>query len=149
MYFSLDYSYLLILESKELQNDSPTQTSRHTIVRQEIHIISKFLNAIREYLTNNVITQYVKHDLQKILAWFIIDSFSPYIDLIAQARENFGQQNTDDETVLAEKSDFGTLNGLMNHLIIYQQIYQVKQLALSLFTKIMLECTHLQLTHLL
>ena len=149
MYFSLDYSYLLILESKELQNDSPTQTSRHTIVRQEIHIISKFLNAIREYLTNNDITQYVKHDLQKILAWFIIDSFSPYIDLIAQARENFGQQNTDDETVLAEQSDFGTLNSLMNHLIIYQQIYQVKQLALSLITKIMLECTHLQLTHLL
>ena len=40
---------------------------------------------------------------------------------------------------------FGTLSGLMNQLLVYQQIYQVKQLALSLLTKIMLEYTHLQL----
>ena len=33
----------------------------------------------------------------------------------------------------------------MNQLLVYQQIYQVKQLALSLLTKIMLEYTHLQL----
>ena len=51
--FSLIYSYLSILELEELQSDSPNQTSRHTIVRQEIHTFSKFLNAIRENLTNN------------------------------------------------------------------------------------------------
>ena len=45
--FSLIYSYLSILEPNEPQADSPTQTSRHTIVRQEIHIFSKFLKAIR------------------------------------------------------------------------------------------------------
>ena len=45
--FSLIYSYLNLLEMNELQSDSPTKTSRHTIVRQEIHIISKFLKAIR------------------------------------------------------------------------------------------------------
>ena len=30
------YSYLSILELDEPQGDSPTQTARHTIVRQEI-----------------------------------------------------------------------------------------------------------------
>ena len=49
--FPLTYSYISILELNEPQSDSPTQTSRHTIVRQEIHIFSKFLNAIREDLT--------------------------------------------------------------------------------------------------
>ena len=119
--FSLIYSYISILELKEPQSVSPTQTSRHTTVRQEIHIFSNFLNAIREDLTSYYITQHVKHELQKILAWFIIDYFSHNIDLIAQARVNFRPQNTDDETVLAEqKIIFGTLNGLVNHLLIYQ-----------------------------
>ena len=49
--FSLIYSYISILELNEPQSDSPAQTSRHTIVRQEKHIFSKFLNAIREDLT--------------------------------------------------------------------------------------------------
>ena len=53
------------MELNEPQSDSPTQTSRHTILRQEIHTFSKFLNAIREDLTNNDITQHVKHDLKK------------------------------------------------------------------------------------
>ena len=90
----------------EPQVDSPTQTSRHKIVGQEIHIFSNFLNAIREILTKNEITEHVKHDLQKILAWFIIDYFSHNIDLIEQARKSFRPQNTDDETVLAEQSDY-------------------------------------------
>ena len=104
--FSLIYSYISILDLKEPQSDSPIQTSRHTIVRQEIHTFSKFLNAIRGDLTSNDITQHVKHDLQKILAWFIIDYFSHNTDLVAHARKSFGPQNTDDETVLAEKSDY-------------------------------------------
>ena len=101
--FSLIYSYISLLEMKEPQSDSPTQTSRHKIVGQEIHTFSKLLNAIREDLTSNDITQHVKHDLQKILAWFIIDYFSHNIDLIAQARKNFRPKKTDDENVLAEQ----------------------------------------------
>ena len=98
--------YSPILELNEPQGDSPTQTSRHTIVRQEIHIFSKSLNAIREDLSIIEITQYVKHDLQKILPWFITNYFCHNIDLIEQARKNFRLENTDDETVLAELSDY-------------------------------------------
>ena len=104
--FSLIHSHLPVEVLNEPQGDSPTQTSRHTVVRQEIHIFSKFLNAIREHLTKNEVTHHVKHDLQKILALFIIDYFSHSIDLIERARKNFRPQNTDDETVLAEKSDY-------------------------------------------
>ena len=64
------------------------------------------MNAIREDLVSKDITQHVKHDLQKFLAWFKIDYFSHKIDLIAQARKNFRPQNTDDEIVLAEQSDY-------------------------------------------
>ena len=80
----------------EPQGDWTTQKSRHTIERQEIHIFSKFLNAIREDLTKNEITQHVRHDLQKILAWFIIDCFNHNIDLIEQKRKSFRPKNTDD-----------------------------------------------------
>ena len=82
--FSLIYSYLSILELNAPHGDSPTQTSRHTIVLQELPIFSKFLNAIRENLTKNEIAQQVKvrHDLQKILAWFIIDYFSHNLILL-------------------------------------------------------------------
>ena len=37
---------------------------------------SKILNTIGENLTNNDISQNVKHDLQKIQAWFSIDYFA-------------------------------------------------------------------------
>ena len=90
----------------EPQSDSPAQICRHRIVRQEIHIFSKFLNGIRESLTNDQITQNVKHDLEQILAWFIIDYFSHDIDRIKQARNIFWPQSTDDETVLAEQSEY-------------------------------------------
>ena len=104
--FSIFYSYLFILELRETQSDSPTQTSRHTIVRQEICIFSKFSNTIRESLTSNEISQSVKHDLQKILAWFIIDNFAHNIDLISLARKKFRPQNSDNETVLADETDY-------------------------------------------
>ena len=61
---SLIYSYVSILELKEPQSDSPTQTSRHTTVRQEIHIFSKFLNAIQESIRYYIL-QHVNNDLQK------------------------------------------------------------------------------------
>ena len=54
---SIICSYLSILELKEPQGDSPTQTSRHTTVRHEINMFSKFLKAIREKLTSNDITE--------------------------------------------------------------------------------------------
>ena len=69
--FSLIYSYISILESKEPQSDSPTQTPRHTTARQEIHICSKFLNAIRENLTSNDITQHYELDFQKLFSMIL------------------------------------------------------------------------------
>ena len=45
--FAVNNSYLSILESKETQGDSPNQISRHTAVRREISIFSKFLITIR------------------------------------------------------------------------------------------------------
>ena len=102
--FSLIYGYLSILELDEPQSDSPTQTSRHTIVRQEIHVFSKFLHAIRENLTND--HENVEHELQKILAWFKIDYSSHNIDLNEQVRKKFRPQSTDDDTVVAEQSDY-------------------------------------------
>ena len=89
---------------KKPQSDSPLQTSRHTIVRQEKHTLSKNFNAIREDLKSKDITQHVKHELQKILALFVVDSRN--IDLFAQARKIFRPQTTDDETILAEQSDY-------------------------------------------
>ena len=80
---------------RETQGDSPTQTSRHTAVRQVISIFSKILNTIRENLTNNDISQNVKHDLRKILAWFIIDFSVHNLDLISLARKSFQPQNLD------------------------------------------------------
>ena len=43
---------------------------------------------------------------KKILAWFIIDYFSHNIELTEQARKKVRPQSTDDETVLAEQSDY-------------------------------------------
>ena len=58
--------------------------STYNCTTGRIHVF-KFLNAIRENLTKNEITQHVKHDLQKnlsILAWFKIVYFSHNVDLI-------------------------------------------------------------------
>ena len=48
--FSIIYSYLSMIELKETQSESPTQTSRHTTVRQKICIFSNFSNKIHEKL---------------------------------------------------------------------------------------------------
>ena len=66
---------------------------------------------------------------KKKFAWFIIDYFSHNIDFIARARKNLRPQSTDDETILAEQTENRLCLGPMNHLLIYQQIYQVKHLA--------------------
>ena len=104
--FSLINSYVSILENKGTESTSPVQKSRHTNVRNEIAAFSAFLNTIREDFLNNETSRNVKHDLQKILAWFIIDYFAHNIDLIAQARKNFRPQSTNDDTVIAEQSDY-------------------------------------------
>ena len=100
--FKKIYSYLSILEKPESQGTSPVQTSKHTTVRHEIAIFSEYLNTICENLTSNEVSHNVKHDLQKILARFIIDYFTHNIDLISQARKDFRLQILTDDTVLAD-----------------------------------------------
>ena len=104
--FAIIYSYISILERTEAQSTSPVQTSKHTKLRNKIAAFSTFLNAIRENFTNKHVSQNTKHDLQKILAWFTIDYFTLNIDLIKQARKNFRPQSTNDDTFIAEQSDY-------------------------------------------
>ena len=49
--FSIIYSYFSKLDKTKIQSTSPVQTSRHTIVRNEIAVFSEVLNAIRENLS--------------------------------------------------------------------------------------------------
>ena len=85
--FTIIYSYISILEKTEVQSISPTETSKHTKVGNEITVFSTFLHIICENFTSNDVSQNTKHDLQKILAWFIIDYFTHNLDLISQARK--------------------------------------------------------------
>ena len=94
------------MEKTEVQSTSPLETSKHTKVRNEITVFSTFLHLIRKNLTKEDVSQNTKHDLQKISAWFIIDYFTHNLDLISQARKNFRPQNTNDDTVLSEQSDY-------------------------------------------
>ena len=58
-------------------------------------------------LSSNEVSQIVKHDLQKTLAWFImIDYFTHNFDLISPSRKNFRPPSTNDDTVLSEQSDY-------------------------------------------
>ena len=98
--FAVIYSYISILEKTEAQSISPSETSKHSKVRNEITVFSTFLRIICKNFTEEDVSQNTKHDLQKILAWFIIDYFTHNLDLISQARKNFGPQNANDDTVL-------------------------------------------------
>ena len=104
--FAIICTNLNILETTETQSTSPIQTSRHTKVRNEIIAFSTFLYAIRESFSNNDVSQNSKQDLQKILAWFIIDHFGHNIDLIDEARKYFRPQSNTDDTVIHEQSDY-------------------------------------------
>ena len=105
--FAIIYSYISILENEiPIPNVSPTETSKHIRVRHEITLLSSFLNIIKENFTKDEVSQHTKHDLQKILAWFIIDYFTHNIDLISQARKNFRPQNSNDDTAITEQSDY-------------------------------------------
>ena len=87
--FSLICSYISKLEHIGTDSTSPVETSRHTKVRNEVAAFSTFLNTIRENFTSNEISQNVKHDLQKILAWFMIDFFA-HNTVIAKIRLYLG-----------------------------------------------------------
>ena len=50
--------------------------------------------------------QNVKHDLQRILAWFIIDYFFHNLDFISTSRKIFRPQTSDDDTVLDDQTDY-------------------------------------------
>ena len=105
--FAIIYSYISILENEiPIPNVSPTETSKHIRVRHEITLLSSFLNIIQENFTKDEVSQHTKHDLQKILAWFIIDYFTHNIDLISHARKNFRPQNSNDDTAITEQSDY-------------------------------------------
>ena len=104
--FAIIYSYISILEKTEFQSISPTETSKHTKVRHEITLFSTFLHIIKKNFTKDEVSRHTKHDLQKILAWFIIDYFTHNIDLISQARKNFRPQNPNDDTAITEQSDY-------------------------------------------
>ena len=94
------------MEKTEFQSISPTETSKHTKVRNEITLFSTFLNIIKENFLKDDVSQHTKHDLQKILAWFIINYFTHNLDLISQARKNFRPQNSNDDTAITEQSDY-------------------------------------------
>ena len=94
------------MEKTEFHSISPTETSKHTKVRNEIALFSTFLHIIKENFTKYDVSQHTKHDLQKILAWFIIDYFTHNIDLISQARKNFRPQNPNDDTAITKQSDY-------------------------------------------
>ena len=104
--FAIMYTLISILEKTEFQRISPTETSKHTKVRNEIALFSTFLHIIKENFTKDDVSQHTKHDLQKILAWFIIDYFTHNLDLISQARKNFRPQNSNDDTAITEQSDY-------------------------------------------
>ena len=104
--FAIIYNNLSILERIETESTSPVQTSRHTNVSNKITAFSAFLNTICENFSNNEISPNVKHDLQKFLAWLIIDYFTHNIDLIAQAKIFFRHLSTNDDTVTAEQSGY-------------------------------------------
>ena len=104
--FAIIYTYISILEKTEFHSISPTETSKYTKVRNEIALFSTFLHIIKENFTKDDVSQHTKHDLQKILAWFIIDYFTHNKDLISQARKNFRPQNPNDDTAITEQSDY-------------------------------------------
>ena len=67
-FFAIIYTYISLLEKTEFQSISPNETSKHTKVRNEIALFSTFLHIIKENFTKDDVSQYTKHDLQRILA---------------------------------------------------------------------------------
>ena len=55
--FAIIYSYISILEKTEVQSTLPTETSKHTKVRNEVTVFSSFLHIIRENFTKDDVSQ--------------------------------------------------------------------------------------------
>ena len=91
------------MELKETSNESPRQTSRHSTVRQEIHLFSKFLGTIRENLTSHETSQNdMTYDKSYVLVYYSVQN----LDFISITRKNFRPQILDNETVIADQTDY-------------------------------------------
>ena len=132
--FRIIYSFLSILEKPESQGTSPVPTSKHPTVGHEFAIFSEYLNTIRENLTTNNVSQNVKHDFPKILAWFIINYFTHNLDLISHARQIFRLQNSTDDTVLAEESDYVWVSE-WSHLLFINILTEISSQAFGTISK--------------
>ena len=60
--FAIIYTDISILEKTEFQSISPTETSKHTKVRNEIALFSTFLHIIQENFTKDDVSQHTNHD---------------------------------------------------------------------------------------
>ena len=60
--FAIIYSYISILEKTEFQSISPTETSKHTKVRNKIALFLTFLHIIKENLIEDDVSQHTEHD---------------------------------------------------------------------------------------
>ena len=76
--FAIIHSYISILEKTELQSISPTETSKHTKLRQRITLFSTFLHIIKENFTKDEVSQHTNmtykkfwHGLQSIISHII------------------------------------------------------------------------------
>ena len=74
---------------KKLFFVSPPHISRHALVKQKFNLFSAFSDSIRKTLTDIEISQIVEADLQRFLAWFIIDYLQHNLELSARARKIF------------------------------------------------------------
>ena len=60
--FAIIYTDISILEKTEFQSISPTETSKHTKVRNKIALFSTFLHIIQENFTKDDVSQHTNHD---------------------------------------------------------------------------------------
>ena len=105
----LEFSKVFTEYIKNIQYQN-SQRANSIFTNEVFAIIYSYLSILKrteaQIFTNNDVSQSTKRDLQKILARFTIDYFTHNIDLIEQARKTFKPQSTNDDTVIAEQSDY-------------------------------------------
>ena len=79
--FSIIYSYVSILETKESFYLSPPPTSRHAIIKREVDLFSRILNLFHALVTNIETSEIVTVSLQRIQEGFIVDYFQYNLNL--------------------------------------------------------------------
>ena len=67
--FAIIYTYISRLEKTEFHSISPTETSKHTKLRNEIAFFSTFLHIIKENFTKDDVSQHTKHDMTYKKFW--------------------------------------------------------------------------------